>query len=284
MVLSRAKTLAELVKFEHTVFALPFAYTGSFLAAGGFPGFWKLFWITMAMIAARSAAMGFNRLVDKTIDAQNPRTAGRHLPRGKISAKEVLLFVLSAFLVLALAIWQLSPRHMIYLPLIVGVLVGYSYTKRFTPYCHLVLGLAISFAPLGGWIAVRQQASLAALLLTATVGAWVAGFDIIYAIQDIEFDRSHRLHSLPADYGINTALWWSRGLHILSVVCLFIIYKILPLGFPYLLGLTIVAVLLWYEHLLISPRDFSRVDVAFFNVNGLISMVVFCCTLLDLLV
>ncbi|WP_227767675.1 UbiA-like polyprenyltransferase [Zhaonella formicivorans] len=283
MVLKQTKTFAELVKFEHSIFALPFAYTGSFLAAGGFPGFWKFAWITIAMVGARSAAMGFNRLIDRVIDAKNPRTADRHLPRGLISPRQVLIFSLAGFGALGMAIWQLSPRHMIYLPLLVFILICYSYTKRFTPYCHLVLGLAIAFAPLGGWIAVRQQSSLAALLLSATVGSWVAGFDIIYAIQDIDFDRSYGVHSIPADYGINAALWWSRGLHSLSVLFLVMIYKLLPLGFLYLVGIIMAAGLLCYEHLLISPRDFSRINVAFFNVNGLISMIVFVFTLLDLL-
>ncbi|MBZ4687868.1 MAG: 4-hydroxybenzoate polyprenyltransferase [Clostridia bacterium] len=283
MVLKKVKTFAELVKFEHTVFALPFAYTSAFLAAGGVPAVPKLFWITVAMVGARSAAMGFNRLIDRAIDAKNPRTAGRHLPRGKISIREVLIFNLLAVLLLTVSVLQLSPGHIIYLPFILGILVGYSYTKRFTPYCHLVLGLAISFAPLGGWIAISQKSSLSALLLAATVGAWVAGFDIIYAMQDIDFDRAHGLHSLPADFGVKTALWWSRSLHILSVLFLLLIYKVLSLGVPYLLGVVIVAGLLGYEHALVSPRDFSKVNVAFFNVNGIISMIIFCFTLLDIL-
>lgn len=283
MVLQKVKTFAELVKFEHTVFALPFAYVASILATGGIPSFQKLVWITVAMVGARSAAMGFNRLIDRALDAKNPRTAGRHLPQGKIATREVFFFNLLAILLLTGAIWQLSPGHLLYLPVILGILVGYSYTKRFTPYCHLVLGLAISLAPLGGWIAITQKSSLEAILLAATVAAWVAGFDIIYAIQDIDFDRSQGLHSIPADFGVKTALWWSRSLHVLSVLFLLVIYQVSALGLLYLAGVAIVAVLLWYEHSLLSPRDFSKINVAFFNVNGIISMIVLGCTVLDVL-
>lgn len=281
--LNKAKTFAELVKFEHTIFALPFAYIGAFLGSGGFPGWPELGWITLAMVGARSAAMGLNRIIDRTVDAKNPRTKERPLPKGLLTVKESMLFVLISFALLFYAVSVLSPRHIVYLPLIVAVLVVYSYTKRFTYLCHLVLGVAIGFAPLGGWVAVTKQVDPESLLLLAVVAFWVAGFDIIYATQDLEFDRENNLHSIPARFGLPAALLTARLMHAMVVIMLIILYYILHLGWYYLAGTAVTALLLHYEHSIISPADLSRLGVAFFNVNSLISVQLFIFVLIDVL-
>lgn len=262
-----------MVKWEHTIFALPFAYVGSLLAAGDWPRGEDVLWITVAMFGARTAAMALNRLIDRHIDARNPRTAGRHLPRGLVSNREVSALALIGLALLGLAAWELNPLCAAYLPLTVAVLVAYSYTKRFTWTCHLVLGLALSFAPMGGWVGVTGAFHPVAFLLSAAVGLWVAGFDIIYATQDIDFDRFAGLHSIPARFGITSALLVSRLFHLATVGLLIGAGAILDLSAIYYTGVAVVAALLLYEHTLISSRDLSRVNAAFFNVNGVISLV-----------
>lgn len=277
----KVKTFGELIKYEHTVFALPFAYAGSFLAARGWPEGRVLFWVTVAMFGARSAAMALNRLIDRAIDAQNPRTANRHLPRGLLSVGEVLLFTLFSVALFALAAWELNPLAFRLLPLALVTLVVYPYTKRFTWLSHLVLGLAEFYAPFGGWIAVTGRAELPAYVLGLAVGLWIAAFDIIYAIWDLDFDRQAGLFSVPVRFGLKGALRISAAMHVLTIL-LFVAFFFLDRRGPYyLIGVLFTAALLFYEHRLISPEDLSRLNVAFFNVNGLISLIFFLFTLLD---
>jgi len=282
LVVKKVKTFAELVKFEHTIFALPFAYMGAFLGAQGWPGWHNFIWITLAMFGARSAAMGFNRAIDRVVDARNPRTKGRPLPQGKMKPLEVIILSLLALGLLIWATYELSSIHMVYLPLIMVFLIGYSYTKRFTWACHFVLGIAISFAPLGGWIGVTGKMEAPGFILAGVVLCWITGFDIIYATLDYEFDKKEGLYSIPVHFGLRKALLFSKGLHILVIILLFFLYYYLPLGWTYAAGILLIGVLLWYEHSLVSPNDLSRVDVAFFNVNGIISVLLFTFTLADL--
>lgn len=277
----KARTLAELVRYEHTVFALPFAYLGAFLAAGGWPPGFKLFWITTAMVGARTAAMGVNRLVDRYLDARNPRTANRHLPRGTVRPGEVSLLVVVALGLLALSAYRLNLLCVAFLPLVVPLLIIYPYTKRFTWGCHFFLGAAQFFAPFGGWIAVTARLDPAAAILGAAVGLWVAGFDIIYATMDYDFDRRERLYSLPARFGLKPALRVARGVHLVVFILLLYLYPYLGLGGWYLAGVMATGALLLYEHSLVSPGDLSRVNTAFFNVNGVISVVLFLFSVLD---
>lgn len=278
------KTLADLVKYEHTIFALPFAYVGSFLAAGGMPFPWTILWVTMAMVGGRTAAMAVNRLADRFIDAMNPRTADRHLPAGKIEAGKVLWLAAVSFVLLGVSAWNLNPLCVAFLPAVVAVLVMYSYCKRFTWTCHLVLGLSYFFVPFGGWIAVTGQIHPAAVVLGVAAGLWVAGFDIIYATQDYDFDTSFGIHSIPARFGITAALKIARWMHLATVLLLAAVYLWLDLGWSYLAGLAAVSGLLYYEHSLVSAHDLSRLDAAFFTVNGYISLVFFIFSAADVLI
>jgi 4-hydroxybenzoate polyprenyltransferase len=272
----KVRVFLEMVKFEHTIFALPFAYLGMVLAAGGWPGWHKFIWITVAMAAARTFAFAINRLADRFYDARNPRTRNRALPRGQISPGAVGALAGLAALVLGLAAWQLNSFVLTLLPGALVLLVGYSYSKRFTWVSHWILGITDGMAPVGAWAAVT--ASLAhptPWLLWLTVTVWMAGFDIIYACQDLEFDRAERLHSVPARFGIAAALRVARANHVLTVLALAAVGGSLRLGWPFWLGVVAVAILLWYENSLVKPDDLSRVNVAFFNVNGYISVLIF---------
>jgi len=280
--LGKLRTFLEAIKFEHTVFALPFAYLGMLLAAGGAPTLAQFFWITVAMGAARTLAMALNRLIDREIDARNPRTAGRALPRRLISAPEMALFAALAGVVLVVAAWQLNPLCVQLLPGAVVVLVGYSYTKRFTWMSHAVLGLADALAPIGGWIAVTGSLAPEALLLGFAVGIWIAGFDVLYACQDVDFDRANGLHSIPARFGIPVALNVAKAAHVLTVLALVLLGVSLGLGVLYWAGVVAAAGLLIYEHSLLKPDDLSRLDMAFFNINGYIAVVLFLATAGDL--
>lgn len=271
----------ELVKFEHTIFALPYAYGGAFLAARGFPGWHDFFWITMAMVGARTAAMTLNRLIDRAIDAANPRTKNRSLPAGKVSAGQAYWYVIISFALLLGSAWQLNLLCIKLLPIAIVVLVTYSYTKRFTWLCHLVLGIADSAAPLGAWIAVTATVPTNALILAAIVALWIGGFDIIYALPDREFDLKEGLHSIPVRFGPEKALWISRAWHLLTVFLGLWLYHRMGLGPFFLAGIIATAALLAYEHHLVSPRDWSRVNMAFFNVNGIISVIFLVSVLLD---
>ncbi len=276
-----AQRFANLVRIEHTVFALPYAYVGAILAVGGWPGISALGWITVAMVGARSFAMAVNRLVDAAIDARNPRTAGRELPAGRLKRSQVVLFAVASLAVFVAGVSQLAPITRWLAPLVVIPMVIYPYLKRFTPLCHLWLGVVDGLAPVGGWVAVTGRFDIAAWLLGAAVACWIAGFDIIYATMDIEVDRAQGLHSMPADYGIARALHVSRALHALSVVALAAVGFSLGLGPVYAIGVVAVAALLAYEQNLVSPGDLSRVDMAFLSVNGLIALLYLATVSLD---
>ena len=282
--IKKINILYEAIKFEHTIFALPFAYLGMVLAAHGLPTLWQIFWITMAMVGARSFAMATNRLVDASQDALNPRTANRALPKRLLKPIEMLLFALVALALFAFSAWELNPLCLMLLPVALVFLVGYPYTKRFTWLCHLVLGLADGIAPIGGWIAVNPTISVANLLppflLGLAVAAWVGGFDLIYSCQDLDFDRKMGLHSIPVRFNVAAALSLSTLMHILTIALLLIVGILLHLGLIYWLGLAIATGLIIYEHRIVSSTDLSKVNVAFFNMNGYIALVIFLSTFL----
>ncbi len=272
--------ILEAIKFQHSIFALPFALTGALLGARGsglempeLAG--RLVWIIVAMVAARSAAMGFNRLADASIDARNPRTAARALAAGRLSRGFAAGFVACSSALLVLAASQLNPLCLGLSPLALAVALGYSYTKRFTAFSHLALGVVLGIAPAAAWIAVRGSLDPRILLLSGSVVLWTAGFDIIYSCQDVEFDRSSGLHSLPARIGIAKALWVSRFLHSGMVVLLLLAWSSLEMGSLALAGVGMIALLLSYEQSLVRARDLSRVNAAFFTVNGWVSVLLF---------
>ena len=271
--MSKVGTFLEAIKFEHTIFALPFAYVGMLLAAGGAPAPWQVVWITVAMAAARTFAMALNRLIDREIDARNPRTEGRALPRGLLSSREMAAYAALAGAVLAVASWQLNPLCLALMPGAVVLLAGYSYTKRFTWLCHGALGAAIGLAPVGAWTAVSGVADARSLILWLAVASWIAGFDLLYACQDVDVDRAQGLHSVPARFGVGVTLWSSAALHVLTVAALTWIGLVMGLGVVYWLGVAVAAALLVYEHSLLRPNDLSRLNLAFFNVNGYIALV-----------
>ncbi len=277
--LDRVLAYGRMIRFSHTVFALPFALTSAALAAqrGGIRA-GQVLWIVVAMVGARSAAMGFNRLADHAIDARNPRTAGRELPKGVLSRGEVWVFVLGSAAALVLAAGMLNPLCLALSPVALVIVFGYSYTKRFTALSHLVLGLALAVAPVGAWLAIRGSFHPVPIVLALAVLAWVAGFDTIYACQDAELDRQQGLFSLPARLGVPGALRVARGLHALSAALLTSLYWLAPLHPLYLAGAAAVAGLLVYEHSLVRATDLSRVMQAF-NLNGWVSLGYFAATL-----
>lgn len=256
------------------MFALPFAYIAMVLAANGWPGWRTVGWITAAMIGARTCAMATNRVVDRSIDAANPRTAGRHLPRGVLRVGELRALALAGAALMFIAAWRLNPLCLALAPLALVFLVGYNYTKRFTWTSHWILGFTDGIAAAGGWIAVRGALEPPAILLWFALTVWIAGFDLIYACQDVEFDRAHRLQSVPARFGIAAALRVARICHALTAAAFALLGVMQALGPLYWIGWAAVVALLVYEHSLVSPTDLSRLDVAFFNVNGYIAMIV----------
>ena len=274
-VLRNFKVTLEMIKWEHSVFALPFALCGAMLAAGGLPAWHQLAWIMVAMVAARSAAMAFNRLADASIDAANPRTAVRALPAGLLTPAFVTAFVLVACGVFVVAAWQLNRMTLWLSPVALGIVLGYSYAKRFTRFSHLFLGFALGIAPAAAWIAVRGSLDPRILLLTAAVTFWVGGFDVIYACQDYDFDRRYGLHSVPRHSGIHAALWIARLFHVLMLVLLVALVIVFGLGKLAVVGIVAVAVLLAYEHSLVRHDDLSKLNAAFFTMNGVISVVFF---------
>lgn len=267
-----------MIKFSHSVFALPFALTSATLAAEGGMVWEKVLWILVAMVGARSAAMGFNRLADQALDAQNPRTSARELPSGRLSRREAWLFVILSGSAFVLGAAMLNPLCLALSPLALGIVFGYSFTKRFTALSHLFLGLALAVAPVGAWLALRGRFDVPPLVLGLAVLSWVAGFDTIYACQDVDFDRAKGLHSLPARLGVGRALLAARGLHATAVGLLLFLYWLAPLHAVYLGGVAGVAVLLVYEHSLVRAEDLSRVNAAFFTVNGWIAVFYFAAT------
>jgi 4-hydroxybenzoate polyprenyltransferase len=256
------------------VFALPFAYIAMVLAAGGWPGWAVVLWVTVAMAGARTCAMAMNRLVDRAMDARNPRTAGRHLPQGLLRPVEMGVAAGGGALLMLVAAWQLNPLCLALAPLALVFLVGYSYTKYFTWASHWILGFTDGIAAAGGWIAVRAAFDPPAFVLWFAVAVWIAGFDLLYACPDMEFDRAHGLHSVPARFGVPTALALARTNHALTALALAALGALMPLGVLYWVGWAVVVGLLVYEHSLVTPRDLSRLDVAFFNVNGYIAVIV----------
>ncbi len=280
----KVKMILEMIKFEHTVFALPFAFMGCFLAAGGFPPWGKLFWIVVAMVGARTGAMCFNRLVDADIDAKNPRTKERHIPAGKVSKSETVLFIILSYGIFVFAAKMLNPLCFKLAPWAVLLVSFYSFTKRFTWASHLVLGLSLSLAPIGAWIAIKGTLNLPPVLVGLGVAFWVGGFDILYSLQDVEFDKKEGLHSIPRLLGIEKALWVARGFHAASVLMFLLVAPLMHLGLFYFLGLLVMGGLLFWEHRLVSPNDLSKIDVAFFTVNGYLSVAFFIFTALDLMV
>lgn len=283
MAFSRVLTFLEMIKFEHTIFALPFAFVGALLTERNLPAWSDVLWITVAMVGARTAAMSLNRLIDRHIDARNPRTANRALPKGLLSVGEVWVYVIVSFAVLLIAAYQLSPLAVRLFPLVVAILVGYSYTKRFTWACHLWLGAALGFAPLGAWIAIANRIDLAPILLALGVLFWVAGFDIIYACLDYDFDIRAGIHSIPVRFGIPVALRIARGFHVIAPVLFLATGLALHLGVFYFIGVTLAIALLTYEHAIVNPGDLSRVNMAFFHANAVLSVLIFCFALVDVL-
>jgi 4-hydroxybenzoate polyprenyltransferase len=272
--LSKLRHLLDAIKFEHTVFALPFAYIAMMLAAGGWPGARTVGWITAAMVGARTCAMASNRVIDRWIDARNPRTAGRHLPRGLLGVWELRLLAVAGAALMLLAAAMLNPLCLALAPLALVCLVGYSYTKRFTWASHWILGFTDGIAAAGGWIAVRGAFEPPALVLWFALTVWIAGFDLIYACQDVEVDRAQGLHSVPARFGVVAALGLARLNHALTALALAWLGAMMGLGVFYWIGWLAVVGLLVYEHSLVRPGDLSRLNVAFFNVNGYIALIV----------
>ena len=272
-----------MIKWEHSIFALPFALCGAMLAAGGFPTVHQLLWIVVAMVAARSAAMAFNRWADAAIDAANPRTSTRALPAGHLSPGFVVTFVVVSCLIFVLAASQLNRLALLLSPVALVVLLLYSYTKRVTRWSHVVLGFALGIAPSAAWIAVRGSLDPRILLLTAAVTFWVAGFDVLYACQDYEFDQQAGLHSIPRYLGVRGALWVARGFHVAMVGFLVTLLIVFGMGKLAAVGVGVVILLLLYEHSLVKANDLSKLNAAFFTMNGVISVLFFVFVAADLL-
>ena len=281
--LTDIKTTLEMIKWEHSIFALPFALCAAMLAAGGLPAAAKLGWIVLCMVSARSAAMAFNRIADARIDAANPRTAMRAIPAGPLSRKFATVFRNVACLLFVLGAARLNRMTLYLSPVALAVVLLYSYTKRFTRWSHLVLGFALGIAPAAAWIAVRGSLDPRILLLTAAVTFWVGGFDVLYACQDIEFDRAHSLNSIPQAMGVRGALAVARILHLLMLALLVGLIVAFGLGKLAVVGVVAVALLLLYEHSLVSARDLSKLNAAFFTMNGVIAVVFFVFVAADLL-
>lgn len=285
----KIKTFFDMIRFEHTVFALPFAYLGMVLAWDEWQAanWWDFLWITIAMASARTAAMGLNRYIDRFIDAKNPRTESRPIQTGAIDTTTVLISIIISLSVLGLAAWMLNPLTFILFPGALLFLVGYSYTKRFTWLCHYILGFTDGLAPMGAWVAVRGSlfapGDLPAWILLATVTFWIGGFDIIYACQDVDFDRNNNIQSIPARFGIRRGLQIARASHVVTVLLMVSLGIVMGLTWPYWIGIVAMSALLIYEHSLVKPDDLTKLGVAFFNVNGYISITVFVATSLAII-
>ncbi|MBI3402024.1 MAG: 4-hydroxybenzoate octaprenyltransferase [Acidobacteria bacterium] len=272
MFLSRLSTYGSFVRVSHSVFALPFALAGALLAARQTPLTWRVgVWILVAMVAARSAAMGFNRLADARLDALNPRTASRELPRGVMTAREATVFVTFASAVFIAAAWRLNPICLALSPVALAIVFWYSLAKRYTTWTQLFLGLAMAVAPVGGWLAVGGRAGWEPWLLAAAIGLWVGGFDVLYACQDLDFDRAHGLRSIPVRFGVPASLAISRVMHVAAVACLVALAWVAPLGAVYLLGVALVGAMLVYEQSLVRADDLSQVKRAF-DLNGYVGI------------
>ncbi len=272
----KLKTTLDMIKFEHTLFALPFAFLGAVLAANGLPTWWQILWISVAMVGARSAAMSFNRIADRKIDGENPRTANRELPSGKLSVEFAWAFMIASCAVFFLAALMLNRLTLILSPVALISILGYSYAKRFTSFAHLFLGWALAIAPTGAWIAVRGALdSEVPLLLSLMVMMWTAGFDVLYSCQDYEYDRENRLRSIPARFGIKGALWIARLFHCLALLVLFLLYYLTGLGWLALIGVISTGALMIFQHSLVKPGDLSKMNAAFFTANAFVSVILF---------
>jgi 4-hydroxybenzoate polyprenyltransferase len=273
---TKLKTTLEMIKFEHTLFALPFALLGAVLAANGLPTLWQILWITVAMFGARSAAMTFNRIIDRKFDAENPRTANREIPSGKLSVNFAITFLIASIILFELASYELNWLTFALSPIALLSVLGYSYAKRFTSFAHLILGWALAISPTAAWIAVRGEIDdITPLFLSLLVMMWTAGFDVMYACQDFEFDKKNGLRSIPARFGIANSLWIARIFHFQAFVVLLLLYAITNLGWLALAGVIAVGALLIYQHTLVKANDLSRMNAAFFTTNAFVSIILF---------
>jgi 4-hydroxybenzoate polyprenyltransferase len=272
----KLKTTLEMIKFEHTLFALPFAFLGAVLAANGLPLWWQILWITVAMFGARSAAMTFNRIIDRKFDAENPRTANRELPSGKLSVNFAVAFLIVSIILFEIAAYSLNWLTFILSPVALLSVLGYSYAKRFTSFAHLILGWSLAISPTAAWIAVKGELNdIEPIFLSLLVMMWTAGFDIMYACQDYEFDRKAGLRSIPARFGIKGALNIARMFHLQAFVVLLLLYAVTDLNWLALVGVIAVGVLLFYQHTLVKANDLSRMNAAFFTTNAFVSIILF---------
>lgn len=281
MLIQKVSLYLRMIKFSHSIFALPFALTSAVIASEGIPPGKTLFWIIVAMVSARTAAMGLNRVIDREIDRANPRTARREIPSGKVRPVEAIIFVAISISLLVLSAYMLNPLCFKLSPLAIVFIILYSYTKRFTWLSHFILGITISAAPIGAWIAVTGSLDLRIIPMGIAVVFWLAGFDILYALQDIDFDRSYGLFSIPSRFGIKRSITLSRLCHLIAYLLLMYSGLVLHLSYPYYIGMMITAGLFIYEHSLVKPDDLSKLDMAFFNMNGYISVTVFLFTFLN---
>jgi 4-hydroxybenzoate polyprenyltransferase len=282
MVLSKLKTYGELVMFSHTLFSLPFALISMFWAANGLPNFDVFLWIVIALFGARNGANALNRIIDAEIDKKNPRTKDRHIPKGEVKKREALLIVIFCFVIMEISAYMLNPLCLYLSPLAIAIFVIYSYTKRFTWLCHIILGIACGGAPVGAWIAVKGTIDIVPILLGAVVTAWVGGFDIIYATQDYNFDKENKLHSIPVFFGIKGSLIISSLMHIFSIGILFLLYYIMNMGIFYLIGLIIISILLFIEHKMVSPKDLKSMKIASYSINQIVSVLFLVFTSIDI--
>ena len=273
---NKLKTTLEMIKFEHTLFALPFAFLGAILAADGLPGVWQILWITVAMFGARSAAMTFNRIIDRKYDAENPRTASREIPSGKLSINFAWAFFIVSVALFEFAAYSLNWLTFVLSPVALISILGYSYAKRFTSFAHLILGWSLAISPTAAWIAVRGAIDdEIPLLLSLLVMMWTAGFDVLYACQDYEFDKRAGLRSIPARFGIANSLKIARLFHVQAFIVLLILYFATGLGWLALIGVALVGALMIYQHTLVKPNDLSRMNHAFFTTNAFVSVILF---------
>jgi len=279
----KIRIILEMIKFEHTIFALPFAIMSAFLASGGFPKLDKILWILVAMVGARSCAMAFNRIADAEYDKENPRTQNRAIPAGLISKGAVWFFTIVSAALLVFAAYMLNPLAFYLSPIALLVVMGYSYSKRFTMLTHLWLGLSLAIAPVGAWIAIKGEFALVPVMLGFAVMLWTAGFDIIYACQDKKFDERFGLYSIPKRFGIKRALHISSALHVITILVLLCLPFFTELRYIYMLGIAFVSALLIYEHSIVKPYDLSRVNLAFFTLNGMVSLALMVLAVADII-
>ena len=282
-IVSKIGIFLEMIKFAHTIFALPFAFTGALLAAGGFPTLRQTVWIILAMVGARTAAMAMNRLIDADIDGRNPRTAVRAIPAGLIGRGLTFIFIIASIALMLFSAYMLNPLCLRLSPIALFFLLLYSYCKRFTSLAHVVLGICLAAAPIGAWVAIRGTIDAPALVLGGVVLFWVAGFDILYALQDLEFDRAAGLHSIPVLLGVNGSLWAARIFHLIMIGLLFTLFNLMNLGAIFLVGILTTVAMLLYEHLLLKDGNLEKLNAAFFNMNGYISVSIVLFTAADVL-